>query len=101
MYKFKKDEYQKNRGGTSRVLNVICEHCEKHVTFYQKDGPGILKRMYVNRFIDIKPICNELVCSNCKRQLGILINYKKENRPAYRLFAGSVNRKIISQSKLP
>jgi len=101
MYKFQKDKYQKNRGGTSRVLDVLCEHCKKHVTYYQKDGPGLLKRMYVDRFIDIKPISDEIVCSGCKRQLGILVNYRKENRPAYRLFAGSVSKKIISQNKLP
>ena len=101
MYKFQKDKYQKNRGGTSRVLDVLCEHCKKHVAYYQKDGPGILKRMYVDRFIDIKPIDYELICANCKRQLGVLINYKKEDRPAYRLFVGSVCKKIISHNNLP
>jgi hypothetical protein len=101
MYNFQKDKFQKNRGGTSRVLDVLCEHCKKHVTYYQKDGPGILKRMYLDRFIDTNPTDEKLVCTNCKRQLGILINYKKENRSAYRLFVGSVNKKIISQNKLP
>jgi hypothetical protein len=100
MYKFKKDSYQKSRGGTSRILDVSCEHCSKHVAFYQKDGPGILKRMYVDRFIDTSPKGSDLICENCDRQLGTLIDYKKENRPAYRLFVGAVTKKIVSRDKL-
>ena len=100
MYKFKKDKFHKTRGGTSRVLDVTCDHCNEHVTYYQKDGPGMLKRMYVDRFIDIKPSGDKLNCQSCQRELGILINFAKENRAAYRLFAGAVNKKIISQNKL-
>jgi len=100
MYKFKNDRFQKNRGGTSRVLDVMCEHCGSHIAYYQKDGPGVLKRMYLDRFIDIKPVGDELICVNCKHQLGTLINYKKENRPAYRLFVGSVVKKITSQKNI-
>jgi hypothetical protein len=100
MYKFKNDSYQKSRGGTSRVLDVSCEHCNNHVAYYQKDGPGVLKRVYVDRFIDIVPSGNNLVCMNCKRQLGTLIDYKKEERPAYRLFVGAVTKKIVSRDNL-
>ena len=100
MYKFKKDKFQKNRGGTSRVLDITCDHCNKHIAYYQKDGPGMLKRMYLDRFIDLIPSGNKLICPSCQRELGMLMNYKKENRAAYRLFVGSVNKKIISQNKL-
>lgn len=100
MYKFQRDKYQKSRGGTSRVLDVRCEHCDSHITYYQKDGPGLLKRMYVDRFIDVKPNAEQLTCVSCNRSVGILINYKKENRAAYQLFVGSVKKKIISQNKL-
>lgn len=100
MYKFKHDEYQKNRGGTSRVLDISCDHCGEHVTYYQKDGPGILKRMYVDRFIDLKPTGESLKCPACDAELGKLIEYKNESRPAYRLFAGAVNKHIISQHKI-
>ena len=37
-YRFIQDAYQARRGGSSRVLDVCCEGCAKHVTFYQKDG---------------------------------------------------------------
>jgi hypothetical protein len=100
MFKFLKDKYQKARGGNSRVLDITCEHCGKHLAYYQKDGPGLLKRMYIDRFIDTKLETNKLSCESCKIVLGIKINYKKENRPAYRLFIGSVNKKIISQNSL-
>ena len=96
MYRFKSDKYQKVRGGNSRVLDIICEGCESHVVYYQKDGPGILKRMYVDRFINTQPTGDHLSCSSCKRILGILIDYKKENRLAYRLFVGAIRKRIIS-----
>lgn len=100
MYQFQNDKYRKSRGGKSRALDVSCEHCEQHLAFYQKDGPGILKRMYVDRFIGFKPVGEELVCSNCKAVLGQRMNYKKEDRPAYRLYVGAVSKKIVSKNVL-
>lgn len=100
MYKFKNDKFKKNRGGSSRVLCVTCEGCGGHLVYYQKDGPGILKRMYVDRFIDTIPDGDDLKCQSCERILGVLINYKKENRMAYRLFVGAVNKKIVSAKNI-
>lgn len=94
----KNDIYSQARGGWSRMLKITCEKCDGHVCFYQKDGPGPLKRMYVDRMIDIKPSGTTLACRNCGHELGIKITYAKENRPAYRLFQGSVNKKITKQS---
>lgn len=99
MYKFKRDKYQKARGGKSRVLDVSCEKCGEHICYYQKDGPGLLKRMYVDRFIDTKPTGNTLKCSTCELTLGILIIYEKESRNAYRLYVGAVHKRAVS-SKL-
>ena len=95
MYKMRKDKYQKARGGNSRVLEVSCEGCGSHLAYYQKDGPGLLKRMYVDRFIDNAPSGAEWICSLCKRTLGNLIDYKKEDRPAYRLYVGAVSKRIV------
>lgn len=100
MYKIQNDKYQKARGGHSRVLDVRCEKCDAHLAYYQKDGPGMLKRMYVDRFIDVKPQGNDLVCSICDQILGNYIIYKKEDRPAYRLYAGAVTKKVVSRDKL-
>lgn len=100
MYKFQNDKYQKARGGHSRILDVRCEKCDTHLAYYQKDGPGMLKRMYADRFIDLTPEGHGLVCTNCGQVLGNYIIYKKEDRPAYRLYAGSITKKVVSRDRL-
>lgn len=99
-YQFIQDAYQARRGGSSRVLDVCCEGCAKHVTFYQKDGPGSLRRMYVDRFIDMTPAGDELCCPHCQRVIGILITYAKENRLAYRLFVDAVTKRIVPRRQV-
>ncbi len=91
----KNDKYKKARGGYSRLLDICCEHCGNHICFYQKDGPGPLKRMYYDRMNGISTNSNQLICHNCDSVLGAGIIYEKENRPAYRLFVGSITKKII------
>lgn len=94
--KFKGDKFKKARGGYSRLLDITCEKCEKHICFYQKDGPGFLKRMYIDRMLDFNDSGNEqLLCPDCNYVLGIRIIYQKEVRPAYRLFVGAVLKKIV------
>ena len=101
---FKKDEYRKNRGGYSRFLGITCHHCDNKILIYQKDGPGDLKRMYLDRImfpenlvelqkLPIKKVPN-LICSKCKYILAIPYIYPKEKRNAYRLFVGAVNKKV-------
>ena len=101
MYKVKKDGFSRARGGNSRVLDISCAHCGNHVAYYQKDGPGTLKRMYADRFIGSEPKGGQLTCSNCDRKVGTLFTYKKENRAAYRLHIGAVSKKIADPSDLP
>jgi len=102
--KFKSDKYRKTRSGYSRFLNVLCEHCGTKILVYQKDGPGPLKRLYLDRIfapenltnfqkLSIKRVPN-LVCPKCKNVLAIPYIYKKEQRRAYRLFVGAVTKKI-------
>lgn len=94
----KNDRYRKSRGGYSRFLDLSCASCGTHVCYYQKDGPGILKRIYVDR-IDKSKNSKQLICSKCKEVLGIRIIYKKERREAYRLFVGAVIKKIMTLTK--
>jgi hypothetical protein len=93
----KNDKYRKARGGYSQVLELSCANCEKELFRYQKDGPGILKRLYLDRIQEHLPVCSKLSCPGCKETLGVKIMYKKENRPAYRLFAGTVSKKVVKQ----
>jgi hypothetical protein len=105
MIRLKQDNYRKTRGGYSRFLEVYCEHCGHIVALYQKDGPGPLKRMYIDRIVSperlaklqhvsVKRVPN-LLCSHCKQLIGIPYVYKKEKRPAFRLFEGSTTKKTV------
>ena len=91
----KNDKYKKARGGWSRMLDICCEHCSNHICYYQKDGPGPLKRMYLDRITGLPTKSRQLACPSCDSVLGVGITYEKENRPAYRLFVGSITKKIV------
>lgn len=94
MFRLKHDKFRKLRGGYSRLLDLSCANCKSHLFFYQKDGPGILKRLYLDRIFDLKNSNEQLNCSNCGKYLGTQIIFEKENRPAYKLLSGSVSKKI-------
>src|SRR3989338_7255957 len=97
----KSDKFRKLRGGYSRVIDISCFICDNHLFYYQKDGPGILKRTYFDRIINFKHSGkSNLVCSKCKEIIGIPIIYKKEKRPAFRLFEGSVKKRIIRMDRV-
>jgi len=107
---FKSDKYKKARGGYSRLLDIACAKCGTHLFYYQKDGPGILKRMYLDRIYASKKYADlqnehlknvpQLVCTNCKQHIGMPFNYAKEDRLAYRLFVGAVIKKIADSRSL-
>ncbi len=103
--KLKSDKYRKIRGGYSRFLDVLCGHCDTKILVYQKDGPGPLKRLYLDRIFAPENLANfkklsinkmpNLICLKCKTVLAVPYIYKKEQRKAYRLFVGAVTKKII------
>ena len=99
---FKSDRFKKSRGGYSRWLSLSCEKCKNQLMIYQKDGPGILKRLYLDRIASLNDLKDKekLECKKCRTVLGILAIYKKENRPAYRLFAGAIEKKIVKGNKI-
>ena len=92
---FKNDKYKKHRGGYSRLLSISCEKCGENICLYQKDGPGNLRRMYLDQIIDPKVSISkkDLSCPN-DHTLGVKIIYDKEKRLAFRLFVDSVKKKI-------
>jgi hypothetical protein len=103
-FKIKKDLYQDHRGGWSKFLNIYCDHCGEHILLYQKDGPGPLKRLYIDRIFapeeisslvnkNLKDICG-LRCKVCNRLIGIPANYEKENRKAFLLLSYVFIKKI-------
>jgi len=93
----KNDKYRKTRGGYSRILQLSCSNFSKTLFRYQKDGPGILKRLYLDKIMGFSTTAAKLSCPKCKEVFGIKTIYKKENRPAYRLFVGTVAKRIVKQ----
>jgi len=92
--KLKNDNFRKNRGGYSRLLEISCSSCDEKLFNYQKDGPGIIKRMYVDRiYSDVRG--SALKCKKCNNLIGNLTVYEKENRPAYAIKTGVIKKKII------
>lgn len=93
---FKNDKFRKTRGGHSRLLNVSCESCGAFLLLYQKDGPGPLKRIYIDRIIKPEGFgkIKQLICKSCKKVIGTLYIYEKEKRPAYRIYQDAVIKKI-------
>lgn len=108
-FSFKNDKYKSKRGGHSRLLNVCCRKCESVVAVYQKDGPGNLRRMYLDRIfepaemtglesMDIKDV-PPLKCKKCSEILGTPYIYLKEKRKAFRLYQDSVVKRLRKLSK--
>lgn len=107
MYKFKKDSYTRNRGGTSVLLKLNCRRCKNLICIYQKDGPGNLYRLYCDRIVypkslvenvtnkNIKNLEN-LCCEKCNGILAVPMIYEKEKRLALRLFADAIEKTKIT-----
>lgn len=94
--KFKNDKFRRVRGGYSRVLSILCERCGAEICHYQKDGPGALRRLYLDRIRDPKVslVKKDLSCPS-QHLLGVKIIYDKENRTAFRLFVDAVKKIIV------
>ena len=101
---FKKDKYKSVRGGHSRLLNLHCRKCDTVFAEYQKDGPGNLRRLYMDRILaperlvgfqkkNIKDI-SPLRCPKCNYIVGMPYIYKKENRKAFRVFQDALVKRI-------
>ena len=101
---FKKDKYKTARGGHSRLLNICCRKCESVITIHQKDGPGNLRRLYIDRIFAPAELTNLqkfsiakipiLKCKKCGEVLGTPCIYIKEKRKAFRLYQDSVIRRL-------
>ncbi|MBI5071889.1 hypothetical protein HZB93_03305 [Candidatus Falkowbacteria bacterium] len=104
MTKIKKDKYFRERGGKAKIIDLSCAVCGQYLFTYQKDGPGWLKRCYLNRviisgqFLKLfdKKIKDQKEMKNMICQCGTLIGVPmchKDKRLAYRLERGKFKRK--------
>lgn len=92
--KFKKDKYQRERGGFSAWLKIYCRACSAFQFYYQKDGKGILKRAYIDRVKNYGFPTSTLKCCQCDTILGVYGKHKGE-RPCYRIVIGAVRTQKI------
>jgi hypothetical protein len=92
-----KDKFSKARGGRSRIVVISCAKCQSPLIRYQKDGPGELRRLYIDRILSEMP-GNKLTCPNCKRLLGVTGVYNTEGRDCIFLFQGVVTKSIIKEN---
>jgi hypothetical protein len=109
VFEFKKDKYKNARGTHSRLLNLHCRVCGKIFATYQKDGPGNLRRLYMDRILHPKKLTNlekkslkninVLKCSKCDEVIGTPYIYKKENRKAFKVYQDAIIHKIKKLSK--
>lgn len=105
---FKRDKYREARGNYSRFLDIFCSHCGEKILLYQKDGPGPLKRLYLDRIFapieltkwqEIKQVekVPQLICKTCNRLIAIPAMYEKEDRKALLLLSHTFIKKIVKK----
>lgn len=102
-----KDKYTRARGGSAKLYQIFCNKCNHQICIYQKDGPGNLLRMYLDKFVAPKNLIevfktlktkkdiHGLNCHFCNELIGVPIIYEKENRLAFRLIPNKIIKKEI------
>lgn len=112
-HKPKKDRYSNARGGGSQFLDLFCSNCGMHLVLYQKDGPGQLLRLYLDRLVEPEELSSlqsavfaksdmpNLRCHKCDALVGVPMVYRPEDRLAYRLIQGSFRKKKSDGSYPP
>jgi DNA-directed RNA polymerase subunit RPC12/RpoP len=102
----KKDRFLRKRGGTAKLVEVACIRCKRRILLYQKDGPGWLKRCYLNRMFEPDRYAKlqfdktikepedmpKLICPSCRSVIGVPVRHK-DGRLAFALVRGSFRRK--------
>lgn len=103
-YKFKKDKYARARGASQWLL-LGCAACNQAFALYQKDGPGSLIRLYIDRIFAPEVLANfqhtaevvkdlpNLACTQCQAVIGTPMVYELEKRLAFRLKHGTFTKK--------
>ena len=104
-HNFKKDRYSRDRGGNSQFIDLYCSNCNQHLLLYQKDGPGSLLRLYLDRIFEpqelavLQSTCHsksevsQLKCPRCQQLVATPMVYERENRLAFNLLRGTFSKK--------
>ena len=105
------------RGGTSAFFDIYCSQCRNWLLLYQKDGPGNLFRLYLDRIHAPENLAilsragksqkfTGLTCTNCNASIGVPMVYEPEDRSAFRLIPSAIVKKksngaLLIQSDKP
>lgn len=104
-FRFRRDRFMSARGGTSAFYDIYCVRCRQWLLLYQKDGPGNLFRLYLDRihspdelaslYLSVRRSVSfgGLMCGQCGASIGLPMVYKREQRPAFRLVPGAIVKK--------
>ncbi len=115
-FPFVYDQFTEARGAP-KMLEITCAKCNKWILDYQKDGPGKLLRMYVDRIYHPKALreytfstsniqsISPLKCWSCKKVLAKPIIYHRkhpspETRPAYSILNTKSGPSINLQERI-
>jgi len=107
-FDLKRDQFRKARGGRSHFINLECRTCKEWILLYQKDGPGPLIRLYLDRIHAPKELSSlqdrytqgmveqllPLTCSKCKATIGYPAVYEKEKRLCFILVEKSITKRL-------
>ena len=93
------------RGGYAEFFDIICKKCNTPILLYQKDGHGMLKRLYLNRIFAPSSLeclqhetfntareIPDLLCWRCKTMIGHPILHH-EGRYAFVLVRGNFTKR--------
>lgn len=113
IFKPRRDKFYRARGGSSRFYNIYCSACRAWLLLYQKDGPGKLFRLYLDRIFApnelaaLHVLAQEtggypgLTCAICGSSIAVPMVYEQENRYALRLVHGSFYKQASDGSYPP
>ena len=91
------DKYTKGRGKYVKQIEVHCANCSEYIFSYQKEGNGVLEKLFFDLILDRLSVKNniKLVCPKCDKLLGTRFIFGKEKRDAFKLYPGAVYWKIV------
>ena len=94
--KLKHGKYKSARLGPSKFLQICCAECGAVMYWYQKDGAGDLRRLYLDRMSSPSVVFSgkALQCP-AGHLLGMKTVYAGESRPAFRLIAGAFKKVLV------
>ena len=86
------------------MLDICCRKCGNVAVVYQKDGPGNLRRLYLDRIFAPDNLVSlqtlnmgnipVLKCQKCSEVLGTPFIYIKERRKAFRLHQDAATKRL-------